>query len=179
MFYRDERLAVLIDGPNFHHAARALALEVDYRRLRDEFQRRGRLMALSYYTVMPDGETYTTLRPLIDWLGYNGYRTVSRVVRETSDTHGSRRGRSAIDMEIAIDALDLAARIDHIVLASGDGVFVPLVRALQRRGLRVSVIATLRAEQPMLADELRRAADSFVDIEDLRPLIARPPRDPD
>jgi uncharacterized LabA/DUF88 family protein len=176
MFYRDDRLAVMIDGPNFHHAARALGIELDYRKVREEFQRRGRLMALCYYTVMPETEAFSPLRPLVDWLGYNGYRTVTRV-REASDHAASRRGRSAIDMEMAVDALDLASHIDHLVLASGDGVFTPLVRALQRRGLRVTVIATLRSEQPMLADDLRRAADAFVDFEDLRSAIARAPRE--
>jgi uncharacterized LabA/DUF88 family protein len=74
--------------------------------------------------------------------------------------------------------MELAARVDHVVLFSGDGDFRPLVESLQRQGVRVSVVSTIRSQPPMIADELRRQADNFIELDELREVIGRPPREP-
>lgn len=178
MFYRDERLALFIDGANLHAAAKGLGFDIDYRLLRDEFARRGRMLRASYYTAMLESDEYSPIRPLVDWLHYNGFTLVTKPAREYVDSQGRRRVKGNMDVELTIDALGLAPRIDHAVLFSGDGDFKPLVEALQRAGVRVSIVSTIRSQPPMIADELRRQADNFIDLEDLREVIGRPPREP-
>ncbi len=177
MFYKDERLALFIDGANLFGAARALGFDIDYRLLRNEFVRRGRLIRAFYYTAMVENEDYSPLRPLVDWLQYNGYTTVTKPVKEFVDSAGRKRVKGNLDIELAIDAMELAPRLDHAVLFSGDGDFRPLVEALQRAGVRVSVVSTIRTQPPMIADELRRQADNFIELDDLRDVIGRPPRE--
>ena len=178
MFYRDERLALFIDGANLHAAAKGLGFDIDYKLLRDEFARRGRMLRACYYTAMLENDEYSPIRPLVDWLHYNGFTLVTKPAREYVDSQGRRRVKGNMDVELTIDALGLAPRIDHAVLFSGDGDFKPLVEALQRLGVRVSVVSTIRSQPPMIADELRRQADNFIDLEDLREVIGRPPREP-
>ena len=81
-----------------------------------------------------------------------------------------------MDIEIAIDMMEMAKKVDHIVLFSGDGDFRRLIEAVQREGVRVSVVSTMRTSPPMVADELRRQTDAFIELQDLAPRIARPPR---
>ena len=178
MFYRDERLALFIDGANLHAASKGLGFDIDYKLLRAEFARRGRLVRAHYYTALLDGEEYSPIRPLVDWLQYNGYGVVTKPAREFVDREGRRKIKGNMDVELAVDALESAERIDHAVLFTGDGDFRALVEALQRRGVRVSVCSTIRSQPPMIADELRRQADNFIDLEDLRETIGRPARAP-
>lgn len=177
MFYKDDRLALFIDGANLHAAGRALGFDMDYRLLRQEFERRGKLVRAYYYTALLENEEYSPIRPLIDWLNYNGFTIVSKAAREYTDAQGRRRVKGNMDVELTVDAMQLAPRIDHAVLFSGDGDFRPLVEALQRQGVRVSVVSTLRSQPPMIADELRRQADNFIELEALRDIVGRPPRD--
>lgn len=178
MFYRDERLALFIDGANLYATSRALQFDVDYKLLRGEFARRGRLLRASYYTALLDTDDYTPIRPLVDWLQYNGFTIVTKPAREFVDRDGRRKVKGNMDVELTVDALELAAHVDHVVLFSGDGDLRPLVEALQRRGVRVSVCSTIRSQPPMIADDLRRQADNFIDLDDLRDTIGRPPREP-
>ncbi|MEQ9813899.1 MAG: NYN domain-containing protein [Azospirillaceae bacterium] len=173
IFYREERLALFIDGANLYSAARALTFDIDYRRLLDLFSKRARLIRANYYTTMVEDQEYTPIRPLIDWLDYNGYRMVTKPIREYTDSQGRRKVKGSIDIDLAIDALELAERVDHIVLFSGDGDFRRLVEALQRKGVRVSVVSTVKAQPPMIADELRRQADNFIELADLAQHIER------
>ena len=83
-----------------------------------------------------------------------------------------------MDVEIAVDAMELAPHVDHVVLFSGDGDFRPLVEGLQRQGVRVSVVSTIRSKPPMIADELRRQTDNFIELDELKDVIGRPPREP-
>lgn len=177
MFYKDDRLALFIDGANLHAAAKALGFDMDYRLLRQEFERRGKLVRAYYYTALLENEEYSPIRPLIDWLNYNGYTIVSKPAREYTDAQGRRRVKGNMDVELTVDAMELAPRLDHAVLFSGDGDFRPLVEAMQRQGVRVSVVSTLRSQPPMIADELRRQADNFIELEALRDIIGRPPRE--
>ncbi len=178
MFYKDERLAIFIDGSNLYAAARSLGFDIDYKLLRQEFMRRGKLVRAFYYTALLETEDYSPIRPLIDWLHYNGYTLVTKPAREYTDALGRRKVRGNMDIELAVDAMELAPRMDHAVLFSGDGDFRPLVESLQRQGVRVSVVSTIRTSPPMIADELRRQADNFIELDELREVIGRPPREP-
>ena len=178
MFYMDERLVLLIDGANLFGATRALGFDIDYKLLRQEFMRRGRLLRAFYYTALLENEEYSPLRPLADWLHYNGFALVTKPAKEFIDGQGRRRVKGNMDVEIAVDAMELAPHVDHVVLFSGDGDFRPLVEGLQRQGVRVSVVSTIRSQPSMIADELRRQADNFIELDELKEVIGRPPREP-
>ena len=81
-----------------------------------------------------------------------------------------------MEIELAVDAMEIAKHVDHVVLFSGEGDFRPLVEALQRKGCRVSIVSTIRSQPPMIADELRRQADNFIELNELRNVIGRSPR---
>ena len=172
-----ERIALFIDGANLYATAKALAFDIDYKRLLNEFQSRGRLVRAFYYTALIEDQEYSSIRPLIDWLDYNGYRVVTKPTKEFVDSTGRRKVKGNMDIELAIDALELAPFIDHAVIFSGDGDFRSLVEALQRRGVRVSVVSTITSQPPMVADELRRQCDEFVDIAHLVSRIGRDPQE--
>lgn len=170
-----ERTAVFIDGANLYATAKALGFDIDYKRLLKEFQGRGNLLRAFYYTALIEDQEYSSIRPLIDWLDYNGYRVVTKPTKEFVDSTGRRKVKGNMDIELAIDALELAPFINHMVLFSGDGDFRSLVEAMQRRGVRVSVVSTITSQPPMVADELQRQADEFIDIVQLVPRIGRDP----
>jgi uncharacterized LabA/DUF88 family protein len=174
--FASERVALFIDGANLYSAARALQFEMDFRKLLEEFRKHGRLIRATYYTALIEDQEFSTIRPLVDWLDYNGYRLVTKPAREFTDAHGRRRIKGNMDIEIAVDMLEAAAHADHLVLFSGDGDFTPLIEALQRKGARVSVVSTVRSNPPMAADDLRRAADNFIDLVDVMDLFGRPLR---
>ena len=178
MFYKDDRLALFIDGANLYAAARALSFDIDYKLLRQEFMRRGKLLRAFYYTALLDNEEYSPIRPLVDWLHYNGYAMVTKTAKEYTDSLGRRKVKGNMDIELTVDAMELAHQLDHVVLFSGDGDFRSLVESLQRQGVRVSVVSTIRSQPPMIADELRRQADNFIELDELRDVIGRPPREP-
>ena len=177
MFYRDERLALFIDGSNLYAAARALGFDIDYKLLRQEFIRRGKLLRAFYYTALLENDEYSPIRPLVDWLHYNGYSMVTKPAKEFTDSLGRRKVKGNMDIELAVDAMELAPYLDHAVIFSGDGDFRPLIEALQRKGVRVSVVSTIRSQPPMIADELRRQADNFIELDELRDVIGRPTRE--
>ncbi len=178
MFYRDERLALFIDGSNLYAAARALSFDIDYKLLRQEFMQRGKLLRAFYYTALLENDDYSPIRPLVDWLHYNGFTMVTKPAKEFTDANGRRKVKGNMDIELTVDAMETAAHVDHIVLFSGDGDFRPLVEALQRKGVRVSVVSTIRSQPPMIADDLRRQADNFIELDELKDVIGRPPREP-
>jgi uncharacterized LabA/DUF88 family protein len=172
---QSERTALFIDGANLYATAKALGFDIDYKRLLKEFHTRGYLVRAFYYTALIEDQEYSSIRPLIDWLDYNGYRVVTKPTKEFVDSTGRRKVKGNMDIELAIDALELAPHINHMVLFSGDGDFRSLVEAMQRRGVRVSVVSTITSQPPMVADELRRQADEFIDIVSLIPKIGRDP----
>jgi uncharacterized LabA/DUF88 family protein len=175
MFYPNERLALFIDGANLYATARGLGFDIDFRRLLRDFQGRGHLLRAFYYTTLNEDLENSTIRPLLDWLDYNGYALVTKPTKEFTDALGRRRIKGSLDVELAIDALEVAEHVDHIILFSGDGAFRPLVAAVQRRGCRVSVVSTVSTQPPMIADELRRQADHFIDLAELIQKIGRDP----
>ena len=173
--YDDERIALFIDGANLYNAARSLGFDIDYKRLLEKFSRQGRLIRAFYYTALLDDQEYSPIRPLVDWLDYNGYTMVTKPTKEFTDSMGRRKIKGNMDIELAIDVMDMSAHVDHICILSGDGDFRRLVEAVQRKGVRVSVVSTIRSQPPMIADELRRQADNFIELMDLRDEIMRDP----
>ncbi len=174
-FYPNERVALFIDGANLYATAKSLTFDIDYKRLLTYFRGKAQLVRALYYTALIEDQEYSSIRPLIDWLDYNGYTMVTKPTKEFTDATGRRKIKGNMDIELAVDAMELAEQLDHIVLFSGDGDFRSLVEALQQKGKRVSVISTLQSQPPMIADELRRQADQFVDLADLEKLICRDP----
>jgi len=172
------KIAIFIDGANLYATARALGFDIDYKRLLREFQGRGTLVRAFYYTAIIEDQEYTSVRPLIDWLDYNGYTVVTKPTKEFIDASGRRRIKGNMDIELAVDAMQLAKHVDQIVLFSGDGDFRSLVEAVQRHGVRVTVVSTISSQPPMIADELRRQADVFTDLLDLQSRIGREPAGP-
>ena len=173
MSEENSRIALFIDGANLYATAKTLGFDIDYKRLLQEFQSRGTLLRAFYYTAIIEDQEYSSIRPLIDWLDYNGYTVVTRVTKEFNDAAVRRKVKGNIEIELAVEAMELAEHVDQIVLFSGDGDFRSLVEAVQRRGVRVTVVSTISSRPPMIADELRRQADVFTDLIELRPLIAR------
>lgn len=172
-FYPEEKLAVFIDGANLYAAAKNLEFDMDYKRLLSWISAQSRLVRAFYYTALLEDQEYSPIRPLVDWLDYNGYTMVTKPAKEFTDQVGRRKIKGNMDIELAIDMMELADHVDHIVLFSGDGDFRRLVESVQRKGVRVTVISTIHTQPPMVADELRRQADHFVDLMDLSAFIER------
>ncbi len=170
-----ERIALFIDGANLYATAKSLGFDIDYKRLLREFHSRGKLIRAFYYTALVEDQEYSSIRPLIDWLDYNGFAVVTKPTKEFVDASGRRKIKGNMDIELAVDAMEMADHLDHIVLFSGDGDFRSLVEAVQRKGVRVSVISTNATQPAMIADELRRQADEFIDLVTLMPKIGRDP----
>jgi len=172
-FYPHERIALFIDGSNLYAAARALGFDIDYKRLLELFAAKGTLIRAFYYTALLEDQEYSPIRPLVDWLDYNGYTMVTKPTKEFTDAAGRRKIKGNMDIELAIDVMEMTDHLDHIVIFSGDGDFRRLVEAVQRKGRRVTVVSTVRSQPPMVADELRRQADIFVELQDIQPDIQR------
>ncbi|GIL03229.1 MAG: NYN domain-containing protein [Alphaproteobacteria bacterium] len=175
MFDQREKIALFIDGANLYATSKALGFDIDYKRMLQYFNKQAYLLRACYYTALIEDQEYSSIRPLIDWLDYNGYRVVTKPTKEFTDSSGRRKIKGNMDIELAIDALELSATIDHMVLFSGDGDFRSLVEAVQRRGRKVSVVSTVATQPPMIADDLRRQADHFIDLADLQKDIGRAP----
>ncbi len=184
-FYAHERVALFVDGSNLYSTAKSLDFDIDYKKLLSYFNSQCQLLRAFYYTALIEDQEYSPLRPLVDWLDYNGYTLVTKPAKEFTDPTGRRRIKGNMDIELAVDLIEMAAHIDHAVIFSGDGDFRRLVESIQRKGVRVSVVSTVQSQPPMIADELRRQADVFLDLNDLRSSIQRhgggpsaPPRGP-
>ena len=173
LFYPQEKIALFVDGANLYGAAKGLQFDIDYKRLLELFARKGVLVRAFYYTALAEEQEFSPLRPLIDWLDYNGFTVVTKPLKEYTDAQGRRRVKGNMDIELAIDVLEMADRVDHVVIFSGDGDFRRLVEAVQRRGVRVTVVSTMRSSPPMVSDDLRRQADSFIELQDLAPNVMR------
>ena len=177
-FLPNERVCLFIDGSNLYSASRNLGFDVDYRNLLEFFRKRSQLIRAYYYSAVLDTEEYSPLKPLTDWLAYNGYALVTKPAREYTDSTGRRRIKGNMDIELAIDMFELADKIDHAVLFSGDSDFRRVVEVVQRKGVRVSVVSSIRTSPPMVADDLRRQADQFVDLVDIAPEFTRRSAEP-
>ena len=170
-----EKIALFIDGANLYATAKSLGFDIDYKRLLREFQSRGYLLRAFYYTAVIEDQEYSSIRPLIDWLDYNGYTVVTKATKEFVDQTGRRKVKGNMDIELAVDAMELTKQIDQMVLFSGDGDFCSLLAAVQRCGVRVTVVSTIAYQPPPISDNLRRQADIFLDLRELQARIARDP----
>jgi uncharacterized LabA/DUF88 family protein len=173
LFHPEDRVAVFIDGANLYQAAKALGFDIDYKRLLQTLAVDCRFIRAYYYTALLDEQEYSPIRPLVDWLDYNGYTMVTKPLKEFTQSTGRRKYKGNMDVEIAVDVMEMSRHASHIVLISGDGDFRRLVEAVQRQGVRVTVVSTIRTQPPMVADELRRQADYFLDLADLQGRVAR------
>lgn len=171
--YQNERTALFIDGSNLYASARALGFDIDYKRLLKVFKKNGQLVRALYYTALMEEQEYSPIRPLVDWLDYNGYTMVTKPTKEFTDAAGRRKIKGNMDIELAIDMMEMSPHLDHIVIFSGDGDFRRLVEAVQRKGVRVTVVSTIQSQPPMIADELRRQADVFIELADIQDEIQR------
>lgn len=169
-----DRVVAFIDGANLYATSKAIGIDIDYRQLLEEFQRRCRFLRAYYYTAYVEDQEFSSIRPLIDWLDYNGYTVVTKPAKEYTDAAGRRKVKGNMDIEMTVDALDLSSHFDHFFLFSGDGDFTALVTALQKRGKKVTVASTMSTSTPMIADELRRRADFFLDVKELTEEFGRP-----
>lgn len=177
MQHTAEKTALFIDGANLYATTKSLGFDIDYKLLLKEFQSRGNLLRAFYYTALIEDQEYCSIRPLLDWLDYNGYTVVTKPAKEFTDAMGRRKVKGNMDLELAVNVMELADHLDHVVLFSGDGDFRPLVESVQRKGVRVTVISTISTQPPMIADELRRQADVFIDLQELAGKIGREPAD--
>ena len=175
MFDPREKIALFIDGANLYAASKSLGFDIDYRKLLKAFQKRGYLLRAYYYTALIEDQEYSSIRPLIDWLDYNGYKVVTKPAKEFTDSSGRRKIKGNMDIELTVDALELADVVDHYVIFSGDGDFRTLVEALQRRGRKVSIVSTMASQPPMISDDLRRQDDNFIVLMSLKADIGRDP----
>lgn len=166
-WFPDSRTALFIDGANLYAASRNLGFDVDYRNMLEFFRKRCELIRAYYYSAVLDSEEYSPLKPLTDWLAYNGYALVTKPAKEYTDAAGRRRVKGNMDIEIAVDMLELAPKIEHVVLFSGDSDFRRLIEAVQRHGVHVTVISSIKTSPPMVGDDLRRQADQFVELADI------------
>ena len=170
-----ECVAVFIDGANLYAATRTLEFDVDYRKLLAEVRSWGRLLRVFYYTAIVEDDEYSSIRPLLDWLDYNGFTVVTKNAKSYTDDTGRRKIKGNMDIELAVDALEIAPHIDRAVIFSGDGDFTRVVEAMQRKGVHVTVVSTLATKPPMIADELRRQCDEFIDLSTLAEKVGRDP----
>lgn len=169
----NNRTAIFIDGANLYATAKALALDLDYKRLLAYYG--DDLIRAYYYSAIIEAEEFSTIRPLLDWLDYNGYKVVSKLAKEYVDARGQRKIKGNMDIELAIDAIELAihGHMDRAVIFTGDGDFKHLVSALQRHGVHVTIVSSIQTQPGMCADELRRVADAFVDLNDIADKVQR------
>ncbi|WP_298914125.1 NYN domain-containing protein [uncultured Algimonas sp.] len=177
-FHPGEKIAIFIDGANFYSTVKSLDFDIDYKSLLTHFSAKGRLIKAFYYTALRENDDFSPLRPLLDWLDYNGFHIVTKKAKTYTDRDGRTRIKGDMDIEITVGMLDLAPHVDHILLFSGDGDFRAAVEAVQKQGVRVSVVSSMAVKPSLLADELRRQADHFIEIDDLEREVGRPKREP-
>lgn len=173
---RDGKILLLIDGANFYNTAKSLGFDIDYKKLLAEFRSRGNLLRANYYTAIQEEEEFSSLVPLIDWLDYNGYSVATKPTKTFTDAEGRRKNKGNMDIELAVDAMEMAPYVEKIILFSGNGDFRSVVEAVQRLGVHVTVVSSIALHPPMCADELRRQADVFIDVFDLKSKISRDPK---
>src|SRR2546421_10339015 len=142
-----DKIALFIDGANLYATAKTLGFDIDYRRLLKEFQGRGTLLRAFYYTAIIEDQEFSSIRPLVDWLDYNGYTVVTKATEEYVDASGRRKAKGDMHIELAVDTMEPAGRIDEMVLFSGDGDFRALVEAVPHRGVRVTVVSSMSASR--------------------------------
>lgn len=172
-FQMSEKMALFIDGQSLHYTAKALGFDIDFKRLLEDFGWRGFLLRAYYYAQVREDPDANVLRPLLDWLAYNGFVVRQTISKDAHDTADRRKFKRNIGVNLAVDALELAPSIERMFLFAGDSDLATIVRAVQRRGVHVTVVSTMAAKPQVISEELRRSANSFLDLGALRAAISR------
>lgn len=168
-----DRIAAFIDGSNNFASVEALGFDINYDALRAWLDRRGALVRVYYFTaIRKDADGYATIQPLVDFLLYHGYTVIVKDTR-SFESGGVIRTKGNMDIELAVKSLQISDHYDHAFIFSGDGDFRSLVEVLQDKGKRVTIVSSIATKPPMCADILRKQADAFIELNDLRPQIAR------
>ena len=169
------KTAILIDGSNLHAAAKHLQFRIDYKKLRKWFDNFEDVIRVNWYTAIITQEAteeheqgYVPIQKLVDWLSYNGYRVIKKEGKQFEAPDGKIYRKGNVDIEIAIDAVQLIDRVDHVVLCTGDGDFEALVDTLQRAGLFVTILSTIKTKPALCADNLRKVGDEFIELADIK-----------
>jgi len=151
-----QRVAVLIDVQNLYHSAKNLyASRVNFREiLKLAVNQRSLIRAFAYVVRTKTGEE----KPFFEALSKLGIETR---VKDLQEFYGGLK-KADWDVGIAVDAVKIAPSVDAIVLASGDGDFIPLVEYLKNQGKRVEIIAFSRSA----SSHLKEIADEFLDLEE-------------
>ncbi len=162
-----DRVAIFIDGENIHYSAKHLNMRLDYLKLCSKLAGNRRLVRSYFYTAVSNQSEGKI--DFINFLKLNGFSVITREIKSFNDgDHSTRNVRGSLDMEMAIDALEMSNKLDTVILCTGDGDFKPLVTALGRKGVHVEVCAL----REMTSTELIATADVYTDLASLKDDIA-------
>ncbi len=159
-----KRAAIIIDGPNAKASANAAGFQVDYKKLLDFYSQEFDVFRAMYFTALPPRAVEAPIHKLTDWLGYNGYNVISKETKEYEQLDGSVKTKGNMDVEITVHTLELSKHVHELIFFTGDGDFRFLLETVQRSGLRATVIAA----RGVVSDDLRKQADRYVDLADMR-----------
>ncbi|WP_188129507.1 NYN domain-containing protein [Rhizobium sp. RU20A] len=173
MFDNREKVIVFIDGAHFYFVAKSLDFEIDFQKVLAYFKSEAYLVRANYYTAIAEDQEFIGLRPLVDWLDYNGYRVVTKAYKDLTDPSGKKRVRSSMEMELACDLFEQIDTADHLIIIAGDSDLARLVQTAQLKGKKVTVMSTLTGQLASISDELRRKADQFVDLSGFKEKFSR------
>lgn len=167
-----QRVAIMIDGPNLFNTSKNLGFDVDFKKLLGLFEQNCLLHRAVYFNMLSERDDTTPVKPLVDWLSYNGYKTVTKPFREFTDASGTRRTKGSMHVEMAVEMMNMAQFVEHFVLFSGDGELAYAVNAVQEKGCRVTAVSTMKSDTgSTIADELRRKVNRFVNLDDVKGII--------
>ena len=147
-------VAVFVDVANVFYAAKAAGVDIDYvTLLKTITANRDLIRAYAYTGLDPENENQKAFHNFLD---RNNYKVVSKDVRK----YGDGRFKANLDIELVVDLVRLAPKLDIAVVISGDGDFAPAIRAVQDMGVRVEVVS-FRANT---SSDLIDVADQFIEI---------------
>jgi uncharacterized LabA/DUF88 family protein len=176
----NKRIALFIDGANFYVSTKVVGFDMDWKRFIEYYEQQGDFIRAYYYSgIIPrvEGE-HDSMRGVLDWISYNRFQLRSKPAKVFIDPVTQRRTvKGNMDIEICIDAWNMAPHITDMYLFSGDGDFIPLVEKVQSQGVRVHVISTTDEKNSMCADGLRRQCDNYYELATLVPHFRREARE--
>lgn len=171
------KTAVLIDGANLFATAKNLGFDIDFKLLKSKLEEKYNVHRIYYYTALveQDGEKIL-LKPLVDWLTYNGFMLITKSARVMINREGVKKIKGNMDVEIAVDAMNIAnlPGMTDIVFFTGDGDFRYLVEDIQRKGVKVTIFSSIITNTAMIADNLRKQCDEFIELDSWKDRIRKP-----
>ena len=149
-----KNVAVFVDVANIFYAAKAAGIDIDYvTLLKSATANRDFVRAYAYTGLDPENENQ---RQFHAFLARSGYKVVSKDIRK----YGDGRVKANLDIELVVDMMRLAEKLDIAIVVSGDGDFAPAIAAVQQKGVRVEVISF----RGNTSSDLMDVADVFIDI---------------